>query len=172
MNVQGGRGLAECEAYLKLPFVPEAAGAGEEPQRLFDSLHSVPERVPQYLARYSNNEAAAFFKLYNAAVKSVIDPVKGLRHHDPTTVVALRRVFDDFGKYLYDPKDDSSRRVSASLRIYSRLPSYARGTAGPHFYPAASLPSAQGLESIHNRWTQGWAVPGVGDSLVPVRFWF
>jgi hypothetical protein len=141
-----------------------------ECQRLFDSLHSVPECVPQFLARYGTSKATAFFKLYDAAVKSVIHPIEGLRYYDPTTVLALRRVFDDFSKYLYDPKDDASRPVSASFRLYSHLPSYTRGSLGLHFYLAASLPTAQGLEATHNRWTQGWAVPGIGDSLVPVSF--
>ncbi|KAG9093284.1 hypothetical protein FRC06_011582, partial [Ceratobasidium sp. 370] len=168
-NVYRSEGLTDGEKYLDLPFKP-TPGGDERAIDHYVRLHERPKRVPQLLEHYQQAQADKFAKIYNEAIKQFNHDMRGIDFSDLATIVAIRSAFDKFGSSIYDVKDVNSRRLTASIRLYTCLPLYARGDEdGAFFYLAAALPSRALLRKHHKRWTKNYAVPGTAECLTPLE---
>ncbi|KAG8739727.1 hypothetical protein FRC10_005224 [Ceratobasidium sp. 414] len=170
MNVLSGDGLIEAENWLARN-EQILAGGYHQAATHYRALHCRPERVPQLLSKYGVDQAVIFGELYLATFRA--QAVLGrVDYSSSATLVALRTVFDKFGRTYNARKsklDSSERRVAASIRLYARLATYETGNQGEAFYPMAVLPCTAVRDVWVSRWHGGWKVPGTGDCLAPLE---
>ncbi|KAG8705510.1 hypothetical protein FRC08_001638 [Ceratobasidium sp. 394] len=161
-DVARGGGLTDAETWLESNLDLNEEGYHGAIEH-YNALHCHTERVPTLLEMYTQTRASRFAQLWEKAV-APFRAAGYLNFRDPELVLAVRKVFDEFGKYM-NGTEDNRRMVAASCRLYARLPRYQYGCKTSMFYPTATLPSNRVLVFHLDRWRFGRQLPDRGDCL-------
>ncbi|KAF8602555.1 hypothetical protein BDV93DRAFT_523933 [Ceratobasidium sp. AG-I] len=154
-NVAGGDDLVGAERYLAT--AKEITAEGDLESVVFWlALHVRHETTPQLLSLYGEKEAKKFDALFEKACKTIRHEDSGIRYDDSETIMILRELFDEFGAYMLKSEDELVRKLSASIRLYARLPLASLGASSASFFPAALLPSIKWMNAKSAKWNGDW----------------
>jgi hypothetical protein len=90
-------------------------------------MHKEPQRLPEALKCYGQDQATLFVKFYNKSFpldKKHDDDYLSRDWFDPEVHLEVRKVFENFGLALDNHDLECFRRMGLAARIYARLPSW------------------------------------------------
>lgn len=124
-------------------------------------MHAQPQKRPPLLRLFDEHACAEFDRIFKQFLAEHSLVCGGVDYTSPNTVIALRVAFDTFGRSI-KPKEDGSRAVRASIRLYARLELYLKGKtdSNRYFYPTAALPCDTLMHTVADRWQNQWKPEG------------
>ncbi|CEL63532.1 elongator complex protein 2 [Rhizoctonia solani AG-1 IB] len=120
----GGEGFRQAQQLLvDSPIITAGGYAAAIPA--WKEMHKEPQRLPEALKCYGQDQATLFVKFYNKSfplVKKHDDNYLSRDWFDPEVHLEVRKVFENFGLALDDHDLECFRRMGLAARMYARLP--------------------------------------------------
>ncbi|KAG8793142.1 hypothetical protein FRC12_003778 [Ceratobasidium sp. 428] len=142
-DIAKGEGFDEAEDFI---CSRDLITTGYEDARiLWDRLHCKPQKTPEYMVYYTPILSNHFDTLYAAALDKIQHPIRGIEWSEGATILAMRRVFCDFGTWIFQQNlpGNAHHRLGISLKLFARLPSPQDqiSTHSVSFYGTCTLPA-------------------------------